>query len=50
MFSKKAAKIEKIFTMDLTLNNSKYQINGEDLALLLFPYTLIYLHFTFPIL
>ena len=29
MFSKKATKIDKIFTIDLTLC-SKYQINGED--------------------
>ena len=29
MFSKKATKIDKIFTVDLTLC-SKHQINGED--------------------
>ena len=29
MFSKKATKIDEIFTVDLTLC-SKYQINGED--------------------
>ena len=29
MFSKKATKMDKIFTVDLTLR-SKYQIDGED--------------------
>ena len=29
MFSKKATKIEEIFTVDLTLS-SKFQIDGED--------------------
>ena len=31
MFSKKAAKIEEIFTMDLT-TNTYYQIDGEDIV------------------
>ena len=30
MFSKKATKIDKIFTMDLTLTNSKRQIDRKD--------------------
>ena len=30
MFSKKATKIDEIFTVDLTLCSSKCQIDGED--------------------
>jgi hypothetical protein len=32
MFSKKATKIEKIFTVDLTLTYTEHQINSEDLV------------------
>ena len=32
VFSKKATKIDKIFTVDLTLTLSKRQIDGEDLV------------------
>ena len=30
MFSKKATKIDEIFTIDLTLYSGKRQINGEE--------------------